>query len=123
MPRVLLGDPRLRILDSNANPPGNVNPFRLDFFESDATTPKAVYYTEVGGVGAQIVFLDAEGYVPVTGIWRDVGLYTMVVKKKISNTGIDILPFHYIKTSDGINSHSASPKSSKMTDFFKPFTK
>ena len=103
MPRVLLGDPRLRILDSNANPPGNVNPFRLDFFESDATTPKAVYYTEVGGVGAQIVFLDAEGYVPVTGIWLDVGIYTMVVKKKISNTGIDSVDWIPLWTFPNLN--------------------
>lgn len=89
MPRILLGDPRLRILDSNGNPPGNINPYRLDFFESDATTAKAVYYSLTGGTGAQIVPLDAEGYVPVSGIWLDVGIYTMVVKKKIANTGVD----------------------------------
>ena len=109
MPRILLGDPRLRILDQNGNPPGNINPYRLDFFESDATTPKAVYYTEVGGIGAQIVPLDADGYVPVTGIWLEVGIYTMIVKKKISNTGDDTVDWIPVWTFPNLPGAVADP--------------
>lgn len=86
MARKLLSGFRLRIGDNNFDPPPSGFPYRLTFWDSSTSLPKLVYAgPDVGdtSLGA-IVDLDAQGYVPVSGIWLDVGRYNVALEQRIA---------------------------------------
>lgn len=91
MARILLSGFRLRIGDENFNPPDTTFPYRLVFTDSTTTSPKTVYNgPDLGAssLGGE-VNLDAQGYVPPSGVWLDEGRYNIQLQKRVS-TGPDV---------------------------------
>lgn len=82
MSRVLLGGDRPRFFDDNGRP--FTKPARLVFTDGLTSLPKQVYYGATGSTGATIVDLVDAGYVPVSGIWLDVGTYNMALQLQVT---------------------------------------
>ena len=86
MSRVLLSGFRLRLGDANFDPPSNLTPYRLCFYDSTTTQAKEVFAgpdQDDASLGS-IVPLDAQGYVPVSGIWLDIGRYNIGLEQRIA---------------------------------------
>ena len=82
MSRVLLGGDRPRFFDDNGRP--FTKPARLVFTDGLTSLPKQVYYGATGSTGATIVDLVDAGYVPVSGLWLDVGTYNMALQLQVT---------------------------------------